>query len=211
MFDVDGTLVESYEFDERCYVDAVQSVLGHRIDTDWSNYSHISDAGILHQHLARHDLLERKNELQHAVKAAFIANISASLQQTAVQAVLGAADFIKFLGQQSNVTLSIATGGWGETARMKLLSAGIDITGIPLCSSNDHYSRADIMRLAAQQAGVTVEHRVTYFGDADWDKQACEQLGLNFVLVGNRSTHHQRIPDFSDITTAYRFCSVDVV
>ena len=46
MFDVDGTLVESYDFDGKCYVDAVYSVLGHHLNSDWRKYNNVTDAGI---------------------------------------------------------------------------------------------------------------------------------------------------------------------
>ena len=95
-----------------------------------------------------------------------------------------------------NVSLSIATGGWAETAQMKLNSAGFDISGIPMASSNDHYSRKEIMKIALVKSKVSDIEKVTYFGDAEWDKRACKELNFNFVLVGNRFQHNQSISNF---------------
>jgi phosphoglycolate phosphatase-like HAD superfamily hydrolase len=205
MFDVDGTLVESFKFDEECYLDAVFRTLGRNIDTDWSKYPHISDSGILDHYLAKHDLLHHREETHAQVKSVFIKNIKDHLSRSPAKKVFGAAEFISHLQKQKNVSLSIATGGWGETARLKLASAGLDITGIPMASSNDHYSRIEIMKLALRKAAVTPGHKLTYFGDAEWDKKACEELQFNFVLVGNRIEHSQAVSDFEASYQACRF------
>jgi beta-phosphoglucomutase-like phosphatase (HAD superfamily) len=47
MFDIDGTLVESYEFDSKCFAHAIKEVTGIEIKTDWSTYSHVSDLELL--------------------------------------------------------------------------------------------------------------------------------------------------------------------
>jgi len=84
MFDIDGTLVESYDFDSSCFVDAVVDILGVRINDD--------------------------------------------------------------------VALVFATGGWLESAKMKLSAAEIHFPDIPIASASDHYSRLEIMRLAEIRA-----------------------------------------------------------
>lgn len=49
MFDIDGTLIESDDFDSECFTEAVKEVTGFDIDTDWSRYEHVTDAGILNE------------------------------------------------------------------------------------------------------------------------------------------------------------------
>ncbi len=205
MFDVDGTLVESFRFDEECYIDAVSQVLGHNIGSDWTKYPHITDAGILEQHLQNYGITHDRETIHAQVKSVFIANITEYLSSSPAQEVPGAAKFIAFLRKQRNISLSIATGGWGETARLKLISAGVDITGIPMASSNDHHSRTEIMQLALRKAAVAPGHKLTYFGDAEWDKEACEELQFNFVLVGNRIEHSQAVGDFEAAALACKF------
>ncbi len=205
MFDIDGTLVESYEFDEKCYINAIFQVLGHNIDSDWTNYHHISDAGILDQHLQKHNLLYQREYIHAQVKSAFINNIKEHLIQYSAKEVPGAAEFITFLSKQNNVSLSIATGGWAETAQLKLASAGINVGSISIASSNDHYSRTEIMKFALNRAAVPPGYNLTYFGDAAWDKRACEDLQFNFVLVGNKIKHRQTIKDFTESKLACSF------
>jgi len=117
----------------------------------------------------------------------------------------GASKFLFELRQIRDLTLSIATGGWHETALMKLEAADIDVRDIPIASSNNHYARTEIMKIAKEKAVGHTEVICTYFGDGEWDKLACEELGFNFVLIGERTDHHQNIRDFSDLEQAMPF------
>ncbi|WP_261842237.1 HAD family hydrolase [Aliamphritea ceti] len=206
MFDIDGTLVQSCDFDEHCYIAAIKEVTGHTLNGDWSTYPQVTDSGVLLHFLQQIGLQDKFTEIHQQVKTLFTEKIADHLQQTPLTEVPGAATFINYLRDQQQVRLSLATGGWNETARLKLAAAGIDITGIPLASSNDHYARTEIMQLALQQA---CENRtpssLSYFGDGEWDRRACSELNFNFILVGNRTCHHQQISDFSDLQQALTF------
>ncbi|MCL6416841.1 HAD family hydrolase [Aestuariirhabdus sp. Z084] len=199
MFDVDGTLIESYDFDEECFVAAVSEVLGHKIDSNWDGYKHVSDAGILNEHLYRQGITENLEQIHRSVKHRFIAKLNRYVSQNPVNEIAGASALIKYLKAHEAASLSIATGGWKESATLKLQSAGIDVSGIAIASSNDHYSRAEIMKAAIQRAHVDAKHSVTYFGDAAWDKKASSELGYNFVLVGSRIEHAQSVYDLRNI------------
>ena len=58
MFDIDGTLTQTFAVDTECYVEAVREVAGFQsISTNWARYQHTSDSGILDElyrtHLGR--------------------------------------------------------------------------------------------------------------------------------------------------------------
>ena len=53
MFDIDGTLVDSFGFDEQCFTSAVKETLGHDLDTRWGTYKHMTDRGLLMELLAK--------------------------------------------------------------------------------------------------------------------------------------------------------------
>ncbi len=205
MFDVDGTLVQSNEFDGDCFIEAVYEVLGHRLNSDWTKYKYVSDAGILNQHISENGLQAKRDVIHTDVKKAFIVNIANSLDKNPAQQVPGASEFISELRQQEILSLSVATGGWYETALMKLKSAEIDISEIPIASSNDHFSRTRIMKIAEEKANGEIKMPCTYFGDGEWDKKACEELGYNFVLVGKKTHHKQNIMDFSNVKQAMAY------
>ncbi len=205
MFDVDGTLVISDEFDGSCYLESVYEILGHNLDTDWTRYAHVSDAGILDQHIRENGLQVDREKIHADVKEAFVGKIANHLKCNPVQQVAGASEFLDGLRRIENLSISIATGGWHETALMKLESADIDVVDIPIASSNNHFSRAEIMKIAEQKAVGGNRVPCTYFGDGEWDKMACEELDFNFVLVGERTYHHQNITDFESVSQAMAF------
>ena len=95
MFDVDGTLVKSYEFDENCFVAAVKDVLGHEIDSDWGSYQHVSDTGILNEHLQRKGITRNHQSVHQQVKSSFIKKIKARLLHEPAVEVPGAASSLR--------------------------------------------------------------------------------------------------------------------
>ena len=200
MFDIDGTLIESYELDSLCYIEAVKGVTGLSIVSDWSQYKHVTDSGILDEIIILNGLLE-SDRIQADVKQLFLEKLEVALARQPIKEVVGASDFLTLLQSIDNVVVSLATGGWRESAMLKLESAGIDCSSIPLASSNDHYSRVEIMKCASQRA-ASEQYPCTYFGDGVWDKQACDKLGYNFVLVGNKFSHDPNIINFQSTTSA---------
>lgn len=205
MFDIDGTLVGSYDLDSICFVDAVRDVLGVRINSDWSTYQQVTDSGILSQIMDEFSVGHDKKATELLVKKNFLARIENYLTQQGVTAVAGAKEFLTELSGRDDVALVFATGGWLESAKMKLNAADLHFPDIPIASASDHYSRLDIMKLAEVNAGGGKYKSVTYFGDGPWDLNASADLGYNFVLVGNRIGYHQSIPDFKDIDLALSY------
>lgn len=197
MFDVDGTLVHSSDIDGRLFSAAVADETGLALDTNWSRYRHVTDAGILHELLRAAGMVEQFDDTCARVKHNFYCRLREHLALNPLQQVAGAARLIEILNARDDVVVSMTTGGWGETARLKLQSAGLELEEIPLASSNDHYRRIDIMRIAAGRAdGGCLP--CTYFGDGVWDKMASAELGYDFVLVGDATDHDRRIEDFSN-------------
>lgn len=190
MFDIDGTLVQSYDIDSECFTRAVREVVGLEVSADWSTYSHVTDAGILDEILDSNGVSNKKI-IHNEIKSAFIQKIQTRINREPVQEVLGASSFLEFLKSMDGVVVSLATGGWYESAVLKLGSAGINYDGIPIASSNDSFIRTEIMKIATSRANMGNSCTCTYFGDGSWDKKASEQLGYNFVLVGGNKLEHK--------------------
>ncbi len=199
MFDIDGTLVESYDFDATCFQDAVREVLDIEIDTDWHHYRHVSDTGILLQVLEEQGIQTQQETIIRRIRHDFTDRIAAHLASEPMLAVPGARELFETLRQRDDVALALATGGWSETARLKLDAAGFDIQDIPLASSSHHYNRIEIMRQAERLCGIDTPQRKTYFGDGPWDVLAAQALGYEFVLVGDRVDHTPSITDYRDL------------
>ncbi|WP_240001394.1 HAD family hydrolase [Photobacterium kishitanii] len=175
------------------------------ISTDWGCYPFVTDRGILKTFIEQQDLKCSLAELESIVKPIFIRNVQQAIEVSPAKEVLGAKNFVSHLLDSDKYVVSIATGGWGETARIKLESAGFNVEKLEITSSNDHFSRIKIMQLAKSKMNQTGDYPITYFGDAEWDLKACEQLAVNIVIVGSRVNHHQRIQNFSCLESALRF------
>src|SRR5690349_18450599 len=69
IFDIDGTLTESNDIDDVCYVQAFEDVLGIRgVNTNWLDYRYQTDTGlaleICREHLGRDPSLDEVRKLQ---------------------------------------------------------------------------------------------------------------------------------------------------
>ena len=195
MFDIDGTIIESYDLDSECFTEAIKEVTGYEIDTNWSRYKHVTDTGILNQFFK--EMKIENTEIAHEnIKSVFLSKIQTRIAKKPINEIAGASEFISSLKELENVAISFATGGWYESAILKLESAGIKISNIPIASANDHHSRIEIMKIAEKRAVKETRLSFTYFGDGSWDLKACKELGVNFVLVGDKLEHSQSIINF---------------
>lgn len=184
LFDIDGTLIESMAVDTELYFASISEILGPvRVRKALSDYDHVTDSGILAQ------LLEDNGHpfddgVAAAIQAAFVDKIDRHIKTTGpFPAIAGAVEFVEKTRTSGDRRVAIATGGWRKSALLKLESAGFDIDGIPLVSCDDAPSRIEIMRTAVARIGGDFES-ITYFGDAEWDRRACRDLGWSFVAVG---------------------------
>lgn len=196
MFDIDDTLVNSIEFDGSHYVNAVQSVIDAAIDTDWASYQNVTDSGILNEILDRQGIHTDRNRIHQEVKKRFTRLVQSHLYNKPVKEVLGASAFLQKLRERNDICLAIATGGWEETAKLKLDSAGIDYSGIAFASASDHVSRIGVMKVAESRCLTNEFASRSYFGDAIWDQKATQLLQFNFIQVGDKINHTQQISDF---------------
>lgn len=200
MFDIDGTLVNSAGFDGDLFARAVREELGLQVDETWESYRHVTDSGILEQVLAGSaaevDELEAHARVKHRLIALVEDYIS---NKSGVEAIPGAPALVHRLRSTPDVVVAFATGGWRESAELKLSAAGIPYEGLPFATSSEAVSRVEIMQLAERQAAMGSEFsRRTYFGDTPWDWRASSELGYEFVAVGDRVTHALQFPDLRD-------------
>jgi phosphoglycolate phosphatase-like HAD superfamily hydrolase len=205
LFDIDGTLVESYDFDTDCFQGAVKDVLDVSVGPDWSRYQHVTDSGILNQVIHELGCQDDSERITLAVKERFLSRLADYISRHGACSISGAFEFLSQLIARHDVALAFATGGWFESARMKLDAAGLDFPTIPLLSSSDHHQRIEIMKSAEVRANGSGYKSRTYFGDGSWDQKASAVLGYNFVSVGSRVESPQSIRDFTEAERALRY------
>lgn len=184
IFDIDGTLLESADVDDRLYRRAVETVLGPvRFRESLHHYDYVTDAGILAQVLLDNGLPSDPDPV-HEIREHFVGLVRDHIDDNGpFREIPGARDMLGALLGAEGVAVAIATGGWGASARLKLETAEFALDGIPIVSADDAWDRVEIMRIALERLGAEFDS-VTYYGDGPWDRAACERLGWDFVAVG---------------------------
>lgn len=184
VFDIDGTLLESFEKDCELFVSAVRKVLGvGKVDTDWSAYEHVTDQGVLLQ-IMRVNGIAPSDELLEATKREFVSSLRAHIDANGpFREIPGARAFVSRLMASGRHYVSYATGAWRESALLKLRTAGFPLDGLRISTSSEHEDRVSIMRGALAGAPGHIE-KITYYGDGAWDRTAARELGWDFTPVG---------------------------
>ena len=184
IFDVDGTLLQSAADDESIYWDAVTDVLGPvQFRENLLDYRHVTDSGIFHQVLEDNHIDNRPG-LEASVRTVFLDMIQQHITQNGpFHAVPGARNLLHRLEKSSEYSVAIATGGWRPVVEFKLRASRLSVENVPIATSDDSHVRIEIMKIARSRLLGNFSN-VTYFGDAPWDRAACQLLGWDFVGVG---------------------------
>jgi len=184
IFDIDGTLLRSAEVDDALYRQSVRNVLGDvRLRPTLGDYEYVTDSGILAQVFADNGLALCP-DLSAAIRSAFVEACRSHIDHHgAFPEIPGARAMLRRLSASPAHAVAIATGGWRDTARLKLETAGFDLHGLPLATADDSHDRTEIMQIALARLGQAFDS-VRYFGDGPWDRLACQRLGWEFVAVG---------------------------
>ena len=197
IFDIDGTLLHSAAVDDALYRQAVADVLGDvRLRTTLHEYDYVSDTGVLQQVFADNGLTASR-DAEEAIRSTFVNLLEAHVNAHGpFEEIAGARAMLEALVESPAHGVAMATGGWRQSAELKLRSAGFDYSRIPLATANDHFERTAIMEVALERLGGRFES-ITYYGDGPWDRDACARLGWEFVAVG---PHLNGLEHFLDVT-----------
>jgi GNAT superfamily N-acetyltransferase/beta-phosphoglucomutase-like phosphatase (HAD superfamily) len=208
IFDIDGTLLHSAAVDDALYRQAVGEVLGDvTLRASLHDYEYVTDTGIFRTILDDNGIV-REQRLLDGVRSRFVALLEAHIETHGpFEEIPGARELLRNLSASPEHAVAMATGGWRQSAELKLLSAGIDFEGLPLVTANDHHERTAIMEKALARLGSDFAS-VSYYGDGPWDRAACAALGWQFVAVGTEldglESYIGHTPVFQDIRTMCR-------
>lgn len=193
MFDMDGTLTDSFATDENCYVLAIQQALGlEHVVTEWETYTHTTSGYCLAE-IARASRGRPVTAAEsHAVQQRMIGLMDEirARKGRATAEVPGAAACLRELRRRGHA-VAIASGDWRATAHHKLTAAAIPFASLPSAFCDDSHVRTEIMRCARERAathyGCAEFDRIIYVGDAPWDVRACRELGWPLVAIAQGS------------------------
>jgi phosphoglycolate phosphatase-like HAD superfamily hydrolase len=193
MLDIDGTLTQSYEYDQEIFGLAIAEVLGcPPVDADLNGYVDKTSIGVTLEAIQR--LTGRNPEADEIeeVKRRVLRHLERMYRESPgiFGEVPGAARFLERLRKLDGAGIAIATGCWHSEALFKLRASGLSVDGIPMATSDDDRDRQKIMEIAAGRAqdfyACPGFERVAYLGDGRWDLQASRSLGYGFIGIGPR-------------------------
>jgi len=189
MFDIDGTLTETMKVDEECFVSSFEDVFGFAdIDADWSHYPRTTDSGIFHDVFTARTGRSPTGEEVSRFRQHFIGLLAAASSQVPFGAVAGADRLLSRLMSGGAHRVSLATGGWRDSARLKMASAGMCFDHHPAASADDAFDRESIMRISMPRAVERYDApfaSTVYVGDGVWDARACRALGIPFIGIAS--------------------------
>lgn len=215
MFDMDGTLTDSFAIEENCYVRAIEQALNLTdVRTDWHSYPHTTSAFCLQEIVRQARGTPPTAQESLAVQRRMIELMDDLTRRTGrrTQEMPGAATAMREL-QRRGYAVAIASGDWEVTARHKFTTAGIPFDDLPSAFCEVAVPRTGIMLEALARAvahhGVARFERVTYVGDAAWDVRACRELGWPLVGVGTGEAARRmpalgvthQVPHYLDLDT----------
>ena len=217
IFDVDGTLTDTVAVDARCFLQTFDEVCGFRdIDPDWSRYKNATDAGIFQEIFESRRGRAPSAAETDSFRDHLVGLFRSAAQERSFDAVRGAREMLLRLDQHNDYCVALATGCWGDSARVKMASAGMCYDDYPSASADDAPERETIIKLAMERAcrraGETFPIAV-YVGDGIWDARACAHVGIPFVGIGagsqaERLSKEGAVHIFGDMTDGDKFLQI---
>lgn len=209
IFDIDGTLTDTHHVDSISFEKAILEVLPiSSIDTVWHHYQHSTDLGITTEIIQAKLLRNPHQEEIDAIKNKFVTNLTTAFKNypATCTPVNGAQEIfasISTLGWD----IAIATGGWKESALLKLQTASIPHAAIPIANSNDHAEREQIIAIAIERSRAHYKKsysKIIYIGDKLWDWVAAKNLNIHFIGIGDElgSINNKDFSHIQDYTNA---------
>ena len=155
IFDIDGTLTKTDHIDDICFVQALADAYAITgVSTDWAGYSHTTDSGIIidifrerfNRAPEEAELLKFKSYFLRLLENHRVKDSSLFAE------IVGAASMLKRLNQEPEWKIAIASGGWRDSATLKLKIAVIDASNFPAAFADDGNSREEILQSAISKA-----------------------------------------------------------
>jgi phosphoglycolate phosphatase-like HAD superfamily hydrolase len=217
LFDIDGTLTHSELLDASIYLQSLSEIFGFAdVCSDWSSYQHTTDSGILSEIFQNRLGRAPTASETSAFRAHFVNAIAAAATQMPFREILGARQVLNHLTGLRCYRVGLATGGWSDSARCKMLSAGMDYDAVPSASADDAISRVSIMQIAINRVIARADGRrpdsVVYVGDGIWDARACRELSIPFVGIAMGAHAETLLAEgavevFPDYSAMAEFCT----
>jgi phosphoglycolate phosphatase-like HAD superfamily hydrolase len=203
MLDIDGTLTQSYEYDQEIFGLAIGEVIGcPPVNADLNGYTDKTSTGVTREAIRRITGTSPTPDQVDEVKRNVLARLERMYRESpeTFSEISGATRFLERLRNLTGVGIAIATGCWATEAIFKLQASGLNVAGIPMATSDDDGNRKRIMQTAVERARAFYTcpgfEQAVYLGDGPWDLQEAHSLGERFIGIGPRLQSLQTTQDF---------------
>ncbi|MBC23770.1 MAG: hypothetical protein CMJ32_07650 [Phycisphaerae bacterium] len=191
LFDIDGTILETYSAGRRALIAAMNLVRpGHDYTLDGVQVSGRLDPLILGDLAAKYDV-EVTPEIMDRFREAYGADLGRQIQsgQARIDLLPGVSELVGIVHEWKDVTLGLLTGNWPETGALKIRTAGLDPSLFTVCAwGSDAPNRPGLIPVAlekyAESIGGDLENKhVIVIGDTPHDIDCASSNGCRSLAV----------------------------
>lgn len=187
VFDIDYTLTQTAKIYQDIFAEGLKELGVKKKSHKFNSYKHHTDSYIakeIYESEIKSNFSESKmKELEQV--------IDNKLQAIEIKEIRAASETISKLQKNKEVAICFATGSFLKPATQKLHAIGIKFNPLQLMASNDFYKREEIVKEAIKNAkkfyGVDSFNRIISIGDGIWDLNCANNLGIDFIGIGNRN------------------------
>tara|TARA_B110000503_G_C7166403_1_gene422057 strand:- start:4444 stop:5103 length:660 start_codon:yes stop_codon:yes gene_type:complete len=187
IFDIDDTLTQSAAIHIECFMESLNELGVEKMDTNFGEYLHHTDSYIA-KTIYEKELWQTFTE---QIKAQFEKLLTNKMADKTIVEVPGASLFLKELRKTPSVAICFATGSLRRPAIQKLQAIGVDFEDQLLVASDRLSKRESIVKMAIVDAQKFYKlesfDRVISVGDGLWDLKVAENLGLEFIGIGEKN------------------------
>ena len=193
IFDIDGTLTQTDQVDEICFVQALADAHGITgISTDWAEYPPRTTDSAITLHVFQETLNRAPEEIELLkFKTRFVSLLEDyCLKNPALFGeIVSASSMLQRLNQELEWRVAIASGSWRVSGELKLKVAGIPLDDFPAAFAEDGLSREEIQKSVVLRAQHYYQqshfNRIVSVGDGLWDVRTARNLRFPFLGIGS--------------------------
>lgn len=187
VFDIDGTLTDSVDIHHRAFYKSLHELGVKEIDKEFHDYKHYTDL-----HIAKVIFEKDRNEPFSQEKALeFEELLLKNMNSSSVSEIKGAFKLIDHLKTDQDFSFCFATGSMLLPALFKLESSLLNVNKELVIASNNIEERERIVQTSIEKCKDFYQigkfDQIISIGDGLWDLKTAENLGLEFIGVGEKN------------------------
>jgi len=189
VLDIDDTITKSEYQHQYAFTDAMKYFGINKINTNWEEYTHMTDSFILKENYET----TKKKPFSFSLIEGFENVMTDTITKLdPVKEVPGAKSAVTSILENTNYGVCFATGSLWRPAMLKLTQTSIPLYENLVKGSNTYYSREEIVRSAILSAkhhyNVSKFENIISVGDGLWDLKTANNLGIHFIGIGEKNS-----------------------